>query len=174
MNDTQGVFSASRTILLEMRTGTSLALRSWPVTSRREKVAQEEIENMARFPLENPNPVLRIAIDGTILYANHGQLATHGKLECLVGDKVPDEIQVEIDSSWSTQNSTDLKISASDIVYSFMFVPILDRDYINLYGREITDLKNAQQSLILLNEELEARVEDRTRALKIAQEQLVR
>ena len=34
------------------------------------KKANEEIKNLARFPSEDPNPVLRISEDGLILYAN--------------------------------------------------------------------------------------------------------
>jgi len=32
--------------------------------------AEEEIARLARFPSENPNPVLRISGDGTVLYSN--------------------------------------------------------------------------------------------------------
>ena len=38
------------------------------VTER--KQAEEEIQSLARFPSENPNPVLRLTQDGKILYAN--------------------------------------------------------------------------------------------------------
>ncbi|HDY87203.1 MAG TPA: hypothetical protein ENH82_03690, partial [bacterium] len=34
------------------------------------KKAEEEIANLAKFPSENPYPVLRISADGTILYSN--------------------------------------------------------------------------------------------------------
>ncbi len=34
------------------------------------KRAEEEISSLAKFPSEDPNPVLRIAKDGSILYAN--------------------------------------------------------------------------------------------------------
>ncbi|NQT15196.1 MAG: PAS domain S-box protein, partial [Planctomycetes bacterium] len=38
------------------------------VTERRR--AEEEIEHLARFPSENPSPVLRVGEDGVVLYAN--------------------------------------------------------------------------------------------------------
>ncbi|MCJ7578568.1 MAG: PAS domain-containing protein, partial [candidate division Zixibacteria bacterium] len=40
----------------------------WDITER--KRTEEEIRNLAKFPSENPNPVLRIAKDKTVLYAN--------------------------------------------------------------------------------------------------------
>ncbi len=34
------------------------------------KQSEEEVRNLAKFPSENPNPVLRISKDGAVLYAN--------------------------------------------------------------------------------------------------------
>jgi len=34
------------------------------------KQAEEEAANLAKFPAENPNPVLRVASDGQVLYTN--------------------------------------------------------------------------------------------------------
>src|SRR4030042_2561274 len=34
------------------------------------KRAEEEIKNLAKFPAENPSPILRIGRDGTLLYTN--------------------------------------------------------------------------------------------------------
>ncbi len=31
---------------------------------------QEEIQRLSKFPSENPSPVLRVAGDGTVMYAN--------------------------------------------------------------------------------------------------------
>ena len=38
------------------------------ISSRRR--AEEHLADLARFPSENPNPVLRVSAEGTILYAN--------------------------------------------------------------------------------------------------------
>src|SRR5260370_12867388 len=53
----------------------------------------EDIRNLAKFPDENPNPLLRVARDGTLLYANpasHRLLAHWG---CTVGTQLPEDIQ---------------------------------------------------------------------------------
>ena len=38
--------------------------------------ALEKIRSLARFPDENPNPVLRVRYDGEVLYANAPSAAT--------------------------------------------------------------------------------------------------
>ena len=43
-----------------------------------QREAQEEIRDLAKFPSENPSPVLRIAGDGNVMYANgRGELFLH-------------------------------------------------------------------------------------------------
>ena len=41
---------------------------------KEQKRAEGEIKGLARFPSENPCPVLRVSKDGTILYANEAAL----------------------------------------------------------------------------------------------------
>ncbi len=44
-------------------------------------LATQEIADLARFPSENPNPVLRVMPDGTLLYANEAARAVKGLLK---------------------------------------------------------------------------------------------
>ena len=44
---------------------------------------------LAKFPAENPHPVLRIARDGVVLYANHASSDLLTFWDCAVGEKVP-------------------------------------------------------------------------------------
>jgi PAS domain S-box-containing protein len=138
------------------------------------KAAQEKVEAMARFPLENPNPVLRVSLDGSILYANPESEVILESWEYLEGGNVPQFVQKEIDSAWTSNSPNKIEIAVFDRVYAFDLVPITDHGYVNMYGRDITDLQNSQQALISLNAELEARVEERTKALEEAQERMVR
>ena len=43
-------------------------------------LANQELADLARFPSENPSPVLRIMPDGTVLYANDAAIAVNGLL----------------------------------------------------------------------------------------------
>ncbi|MHC4498862.1 MAG: MEDS domain-containing protein, partial [Planctomycetota bacterium] len=55
------------------------------ITERRQ--AREEAESLARFPSEDPNPVLRISSDGTILYANEPGAPVLQTWQCRVGER---------------------------------------------------------------------------------------
>jgi len=51
--------------------GISLGGRRLKQRIQERKSAEEQIENLAKFPSENPDPVLRIARNGVLLYANN-------------------------------------------------------------------------------------------------------
>ena len=53
------------------------------------KQSEQQIDSLARFPAENPNPVLRLRPDGVILYANEASQSLLQELGCAVGDAVP-------------------------------------------------------------------------------------
>lgn len=44
--------------------------------------AGEEIKSLAKFPAENPNPIMRITKDGEIIYANEGSSPLRKTWEC--------------------------------------------------------------------------------------------
>jgi len=44
---------------------------------------------MAKFPSENPNPVMRLSRDGSLLYANTASAALLRMWECEVGQPAP-------------------------------------------------------------------------------------
>jgi len=53
--------------------------------------AEEQIVSLAKFPEENPSPVLRISEDGKILFANEGSTPLLDRFKCQRGDVLPDE-----------------------------------------------------------------------------------
>ncbi len=44
-------------------------------------LVNQELADLARFPSENPNPVLRVMPDGAVLYANDAAIAVDGLLK---------------------------------------------------------------------------------------------
>ncbi len=55
------------------------------------KQAEKEIDLLAKFPSENPNPVLRIDKEGIVSYANKNSIALLKEWDCQEGNRMPEE-----------------------------------------------------------------------------------
>ncbi len=116
------------------------------ITAR--KQAEEALRRLSEYPEKNPNPVLRVAANGTLLYANapaRNWLATLGwqsdgplpaAVLAIVGDAhgKAHAVQAEI----SDPNAVTFWVSA---------VQPSGEDFINLYGIDITERERAEVAL---------------------------
>jgi PAS domain S-box-containing protein len=59
---------------------------------------EQQVARLARFPSENPNPVLRVRKDGTILYGNQASAVLLNAWGRRVGQCLPDMWQQEVSS----------------------------------------------------------------------------
>jgi PAS domain S-box-containing protein len=109
--------------------------------------ARVEIEDLSRFPSENPNPVLRVAGDGTILYANSASVPLLVQWGAQVGQKVPEEWQQHIAEILDNGVEQVVEALCDGRIFSLTIVPLVERGYVNLYGLDITALKTTQQAL---------------------------
>ena len=107
------------------------------------KIAQEKIADMARFPSENPNPVLRVS-DKYILLANKvsQDLFLIGE-----GSKIPKVLHEHVNKSFSENLDLEIELNIKDQIYTLFIVPMKDRGYANIYGMNITARKEAEESL---------------------------
>ncbi len=115
------------------------------------KQAEEEIRNLARFPRENPSPVLRVAGDGTLLYANPSSTLLLQTWGCEPGQPLPDkwrELARQVLASGAIQETETV---CGGTIYSLLFAPVAEAGYVNAYGRDITERKRAGQLLQTLN-----------------------
>jgi len=56
--------------------------------------AEQKIEELAKLPAENPNPVLRVTKDGTIIHTNEAcdvLLSKCRQCGCQAGESLPDQ-----------------------------------------------------------------------------------
>jgi PAS domain S-box-containing protein len=129
--------------------------------------AEEQIENLARFPSENPNPVLRILSDGTVLYANKASSIVFETWRCSQGDRIPQPYrQRSIEAFESGEVSEFEFICNNGRIFSVTLAPVVNAGYVNVYGLDVTERKEAEQKIQKLNLELEQRVAERTAELE--------
>jgi len=113
------------------------------------KRMEEEIRNLARFPSENPNPVLRLNKDSIILVANPASKLLLQEWGSEVGQVAPKFWRDLAADALSTRQDRNVDVEFGGRSYTFLVKPITDVDCVNLYGRDITERKKAEETLRL-------------------------
>jgi len=111
------------------------------------KRAEEEIKSLAKFPAENPNPVLRVSGDGIVMYANEAAQRLLPGWGCTVGADVPEFLRDRVTQTLSSQSQQTFDVEYDGRVFALNLVPISDGGYVNLYARDITERKRAEEKL---------------------------
>jgi PAS domain S-box-containing protein len=101
-------------------------------------------EAAARFPEENPDPVLRVSADLTILYANKAALSVFAPLGLQVGQPAPPQLAEPARRALS-EGRRRVEVLCGGCVYSISACPVGTE--VNFYGQEITALKQAEEAL---------------------------
>jgi PAS domain S-box-containing protein len=119
------------------------------------KQAEEEIKNLARFPAENPYPVLRVAKDGTIVYANTASSSLLEVWQCRVGQPLPVSWRAFVLDVLGSGSNKEVEVEVEDRTISLTFAPVPAADYVNVYGLDITDRKRAGEEVRRLSRAIE-------------------
>lgn len=139
-----------------------------------QKRLENELQSLARFPEENPYPVMRISKDNRVTYTNQsGQEIL--KVWGYDGKKqLTTEVREIVQSCLRDEQPKINEVQVNQNTISLYFTPIPDMDYVNIYGRDITELKRAETKLLEYSKGLEKNVAEKTKELVHAQEQLLR
>jgi PAS domain S-box-containing protein len=109
--------------------------------------AEEEIRRLAKFPSENPNPVLRFKPDGTLIYSNPASRPLIEGWKTEPGDVPPEEIRTIVVATFATKSNLDFEAESNGRNYILTTVPIPEQGYLNMYGRDITEQKIAEEQI---------------------------
>ncbi len=113
------------------------------ITERKRR--EHEMRLLAKFPGESPTPMLRLDHRGLIIYAN---LASEPLLDywgAAVGRSMPPFWQQRLDDIYASGRHHEIEVECDQRIYSLLLNPIKEWGYLNIYGREITKEREAEQ-----------------------------
>ena len=129
------------------------------------KKAEKDLFNLAKFPSENPFAVLRININGTVIYANAESQRLPKPISVKVGQVIRPQWLNYVTEALTSNHRLDFEESAEGRWFEFKAAPILSEGYVNIYGSEITERKQMQEKIEDYSKNLEKLVEERTKRL---------
>lgn len=109
--------------------------------------AIEEKEAYARFPIENPNPVIRTNAIGKVIFSNKSG-ADFGQKIGLKSNIISNkDVRAIIKACLFDSCSRDLKLKVNKQYYFLNFSPNREKGYVNIYGTNITQQERVSEKL---------------------------
>ncbi len=99
------------------------------------------------FLAKNPNPVLSVARDGTIIYSNEAGESLLHEWGVKVGEKLPSNIGDIVQRVLTRNNPEKIEVKVGKRVYLFIFHPMPEQECINISGFDISDQKELEERL---------------------------
>ncbi len=109
--------------------------------------ARADVTRLARFPNENPNPVLRVSRDGRIQYANSASVALLDFWKRSEGQALPEDWLGVVRESLQEEEIVQREIECGERIFSLVLAPVRHEGYVNIYGYEITRQKRLEGQL---------------------------
>jgi len=148
------------TVLRDEKGSVIAALSSGEDITERKK-AEDVIAKLAKFPDEDPYPVLRISGRGTVIYANKASAILLKVWGCRVGESLPDPWHELVLDALSSGQSRQTEVKYDGRIFSLIFAPVVDTNYVNVYGHDITERKQAKDELVENQAKLKAMASER-------------
>jgi len=127
------------------------------------KTLEEQVQSLAKFPSENPNPILRIGRDGAILYSNDAGRALMRTWE---GHELPPPMRELIAETLAGGAQRRADVPCGRRVFSFDIIQPADAHYVNAYGTDVTERRRAEDGLRAARDALDLAVRERTDELR--------
>lgn len=127
-----------------------------------QKMSFEEIRSLARFPEENPHPILRVSMEGVLLYANAAGKCLIETWGIGIGKMLPDPWRESVLETTELNTPKELEAKCGVATYALTLVPTPNARDINIYGKDITERKLAEEALKASEEKHRALVQSST------------
>ncbi|AKB51114.1 sensory transduction histidine kinase [Methanosarcina barkeri str. Wiesmoor] len=96
-------------------------------------------KDLELFPATNPNPVLSVATDCTVLYSNKAGEPLLYEWGVAVGGKLPSYVRSIVKKVISLNIPEKIKVETEKIEYLVGFYPVPEEKCVNIYGFDISD-----------------------------------
>lgn len=126
------------------------SISSWRhrLIDRQHEQELEDYAARAAFSEENTDPIMRITRDGLILYSNEPGNRILNVWETRVGGITPERIKFFVREVLQQKQQQELEVSAGSTHFTLRFIPGGTHDYVNIYGRDDTEQKQAETHLL--------------------------
>jgi FOG: GAF domain len=105
------------------------------------------MKKMEQFPEQNPNPVLSVGKDGTVLYSNGAGEPLLHEWGVEIGEKLPSYIGYLVQRVISQNIPGKIEVKVGNKVYLVAFHSLPKEEYVNIYGFDISDQKELEKIL---------------------------
>jgi len=96
---------------------------------------------VAKFPDQNPNPVLRIDVAGALIYANPASAGIVAALGIRHGDRLPADLGDGIARRLAGESSEAIEVRGDGRIYAITPVAVPESGFTNLYATDVTGLR---------------------------------
>ena len=94
-----------------------------------------------RFPERNPNPVMRVSLEGTLHYANVASAPIVDALALRHGEPLPAELWARLQAAEEPEATEKVEVQGDGHWFELICVVIPEMGFANVYGRDVTALR---------------------------------
>lgn len=111
------------------------------------KKAIKESQDFATLPMQNPDPIIRISVDGDVLLNNPAAALLDFFVFNNKTYRNDTFFKLIADTIDTSQSRCEIEVESEDRIYSFLCIPVMKEGYINIYGKDITNEKKISNEL---------------------------
>ena len=111
------------------------------------RLAEKAIRELAQFPLENANAVMRVDRDSTLLYANPASEYLLKTLKMEVGKETAEPICSIAAEALDKNERIERRLAIDGETFLFSVFPVAESEYVNVYGIDISKEEETRREL---------------------------